>query len=113
MDTVTLNYRQIIEKVLKEYVDFFSMGEEEVHIGLVLDKKNDRYLIVEVGWQNNYRIYGTLIHLDIINNKVWIQHDGTEEGIANDLVNAGIPKQNIVLAFKPPEIRPYIGFAVS
>ena len=43
--------------------------------------------------------------------KVWIQHDGTEEGIAEELVTAGIPRDRIVLAFKPPEMRPYTEFA--
>ena len=79
---------------------------------MIFDKENNRYLLVEIGWQNDYHIYGTLLHLDIINNKIWIQHDGTEEGIADELVREGISKKDIVLAFKPPEIRPYTGFAV-
>ena len=29
--------------------------------------------------ENGYRIYGSLLHLDLIDGKVWIQHDGTEE----------------------------------
>ncbi|HLP92351.1 MAG TPA: XisI protein [Nostocaceae cyanobacterium] len=112
MDTTTLNYSQIIEQVLKEYADFFE-SDEEVETKLVLDKENQHFLLVETGWQNGYRIYGTLLHIDIIDHKVWIQHDGTEEGIADDLVNAGIPKQHIVLAFKPLEIRPHTGFAIN
>jgi hypothetical protein len=50
-------------------------------------------------------------NIDIRDGKIWIQHDGTEEGIADGLVNSGIPKDRIVLAFKPPEIRPHTGFA--
>jgi hypothetical protein len=46
-------------------------------------------------------------------DKVWIQHDGTEEGIANDLVAEGIPKSHIILGFKSPEVRKYTKFAVS
>ena len=46
-------------------------------------------------------------------NKIWIQRDGTEDGIANDLVSAGIPKDQIVLGFHPLEIRPYTEYAVS
>ncbi|MDB9307513.1 element excision factor XisI family protein [Aphanizomenon sp. CS-733/32] len=37
------------------------------------------------------------MHIDIINNQVWIQRDGTEDGITNELVNASIPKNQIVL----------------
>lgn len=58
-------------------------------------------LLVEAGWQDGYRIYGTLLHIDIIDHKLWIQHDRTEEGVAVDLVAAGIPKEQIVLVFEP------------
>ncbi|AFZ27839.1 XisI protein [Cylindrospermum stagnale PCC 7417] len=112
MDSLTNQYRQIIKNILEEYADFLG-NDEQVKIELVLDEKNDRYLLVESGWQNGYRIYGTLLHIDLIDHKLWIQHDGTEEGIANELVAAGIPKAHIILAFKSPEIRQYTEFAVS
>lgn len=112
MNSLTNQYRQIIKIILEEYADFLG-NDEQVQIELVLDEKNDRYLLVESGWQNGYRIYGTLLHIDLIDHKLWIQHDGTEEGIANDLVAAGIPKSHIILAFKSPEVRQYTEFAVS
>ncbi|GAX35558.1 XisI protein [Nodularia sp. NIES-3585] len=112
MDSLTNQYRQIIKKILEDYADFFG-NDEDVQAELVLDEKNERYLLVESGWKNGYRIYGTLLHIDLIDHKVWIQHDGTEEGIANDLVAAGIPKAHIILDFKSHEIRKYTEFAVS
>jgi hypothetical protein len=51
--------------------------------------------------------------VDIINNKIWIQYDGTEQGIAGDLLAAGIPKDQIVLAFYAPELREETGFAIA
>ncbi|MEA5524827.1 XisI protein [Nodularia spumigena] len=112
MDSLTNQYRQIITNILEDYADFLG-NDEEVQVELVLDEKNDRYLLVESGWKNGYRIYGTLLHIDLIDHKVWIQHDGTEEGIANDLVAAGIPKAHIILGFKSPDIRKYTEFAAS
>jgi hypothetical protein len=44
---------------------------------------------------------------------VWIQHDGTEDGIANELLQAGIPHEHIVLGFHPPDQRKYTPFAVT
>ncbi|YAF97896.1 MAG: XisI protein [Nodularia sp. CChRGM 3473] len=112
MDFLINQYRHIIKRVLEDYADFIG-NDEEVKIDLVLDEKNDHYLLVESGWNNGYRIYGTLLHIDLIDHKLWIQHDGTEEGIANDLVAAGIPKAHIILGFKSPEIRKYTEFAIS
>ncbi|MEH2375086.1 element excision factor XisI family protein [Nostoc sp.] len=58
-------------------------------------------------------MHGCLVHIDIINNKIWIQRDSTEYGMSNEFVNAGIPKNQIVLAFQPADIRQYTEFAVS
>ena len=46
-------------------------------------------------------------------DKVWVQQDGTEEGVALELVAAGIPKEHIVLGFQPPERRAWTDFAVA
>lgn len=51
--------------------------------------------------------------INVINDKIWILRDGTEEGIATDLEQAGVPKQQIVLGFHPPAIRPYTEYAVA
>jgi hypothetical protein len=112
MDSLNPQYFETVEKVLQDYADFLA-GDDQVQIELVCDRDRDHYLLVEAGWQNGYRIYGTLIHIDRIGNKLWIQHDGTEEGIAIDLVAAGIPKEQIVLGFRSLEQRQHTEFATS
>ena len=59
------------------------------------------------------RVYGALIHIDIKGEKLWIQYDGTEVGVANELVEEGIPKEDIVLAYHAPFLCQYDGFAVG
>jgi hypothetical protein len=43
----------------------------------------------------------------------WIEKDNTEDGVAPELVEAGIPKSQIVLAFRPPEVRKHTDYAVA
>ncbi|MBW4523231.1 MAG: XisI protein [Scytolyngbya sp. HA4215-MV1] len=112
MDSLKAQYRQIIETILQEYANYIS-GEEGIQQELIFDREKDHYLLLETGWQKQKRIYGPFLHLDIIDNKVWIQHDGTEDGIAYELESAGIPKDHIVLAFKSPERRKLTEYAVS
>ncbi|MBA3924360.1 MAG: XisI protein [Nostocaceae cyanobacterium] len=103
-------YRQIIEKILVDYAAVpYAYGEIETEA--VFDQKNDRYLLVNVGWDDERRVHGCIIHLDIINGKIWIQRDGTEHGIALDLTEAGVPKEHIVLGFREPEVRQYTEYA--
>jgi hypothetical protein len=51
--------------------------------------------------------------MDLKGDKIWIQRDGTECGVANELVELGVPKEHIVLAYQPPYKRPYTAFAVA
>jgi hypothetical protein len=69
--------------------------------------------MLAVGWEGIKRVHGCIVHVEIINGKVWIQQDGTEDGIAGELLEKGIPDSDIVLGFRPAELRQYTGFAVA
>ncbi len=69
--------------------------------------------MVHVGWSNKRRVYGCVLHVDIKNGKIWIQHDGTEGGIADELMDRGVPKHDIVLGFHSPFKRQFTDFAVG
>ena len=112
MDKINHDYQENIAKILQEYADFLGQ-DDSVQIELILDKENNHYLLTEIGWDKGQRIYGVLIHIDIINDKIWIQQDGTEEGIAEELVNRGIAKKYIVLAYKSIQRRQITEFAVN
>jgi len=113
MTTLDLDdWRDIIEQVLTEYAAI-PYSYSEVRKETVFDRVCDRYLILIVGWEDHRYEHGCTVHIDVVDDKVWIQRDGTEEGIALDLENAGIPKEHIVLGFKPPEVRPLTGYAVA
>ena len=59
------------------------------------------------------RVHGCLLHVEIIDGKIWIQRDGTEDGIADKLVEAGIPRNRIVLGFWDAEARKLGDFAAA
>lgn len=111
MDKLNQFY-QIIYPIIKEYADLPYYDKNLQHKLVISDDKKD-YLLMTIGWRNNVKIHGCVVHLEIINDKIWIHRDGLEDGIADDLVRAGIPKNEIVLAFHPPEIRPLTEFAIN
>ena len=53
------------------------------------------------------------VYVRVRDRKFWIEEDRTEDGIATDLVRAGVPKEDIVLAFHEPGMRQYTDFAVA
>jgi hypothetical protein len=105
-------YREYIQDILEEYASH-KPRYGDIEMEIIADTNRDHYQLLSVGWNKLERIHGTLIHIDIRDGKIWIQQDGTEEGIANRLVEQGVPKSDIVLAFHPPYKRPYTDFATG
>ncbi|MDF5707075.1 MAG: XisI protein [Nostoc sp. S4] len=103
-------YRQIIQNLILErsHRQFYP---EEIETQAILDTERDHYLLLHTGWRNNHRTHGCSIHLDIKDGKIWIQHDGTEVGIATLLLEQGVPREDIVLAFHSPYMRQFTEFA--
>jgi hypothetical protein len=111
MDSVS-RYRQAVRDLLTEYAGY-KPAHGQIDTELVIDPTKDHYELMHVGWDGERRVHGSVIHIDIIDGKVWIQHDGTSPGVALELVEAGVPREAIVLGFRPPHLRQYTGFAVA
>ncbi|MBW4690223.1 MAG: XisI protein [Lyngbya sp. HA4199-MV5] len=105
-------YRQVVQQVLLQHAQI-KPAYGEIERQTLFDVERDHYQVVNTGWENRRRVFGYLIHADIKGEKIWIQYDGTEIGVANELVEAGIPKQDIVLAYQSPYMRQFSEFAVS
>lgn len=105
-------YRDTIEQVLKELAAV-PHRYGQITDRVVCDRRTDNYLWLSEGWNKARRVHHCITHLEIINGKIWIQKDQTEDGIATHLENAGIPKKTIVLGFHPPEVRPLTEYAVA
>lgn len=111
MDPLT-DEREIIRGALRPHASVrYAYGD--IQNETVFDEENARYLIMSHGWMDGRRVHGCLIHVEIVGDKIWIQRDGTEEGIAEDLVRAGIPRSRIVLGFWDPEARKLGDFAAA
>jgi hypothetical protein len=65
------------------------------------------------GWVGDRRVYGSAIHIDLKGDKLWIQFEGTERGVAAELLEAGVPSQHMVLAFHAPDVRKHTPFATG
>ena len=105
-------YREIVQKLLQDYAAF-SRNDQEVETELIFDTTRNHYQLVHIGWQGERRIYGCILHLNIKDGKIWLQHNGTENDIAAELVETGIPKSDIVIGFHSPFKRQFTEYAVN
>ena len=108
-----LDYKDIIKNILQSHADYRAALPDGYDSQLLFDDERGQYIILDMGWNGDNYLHTTPIHLSLIDDKIWIQYDDTEEGIATDLIDAGVPKEDIVLGFRHPKIRRHTGFAVA
>jgi hypothetical protein len=105
-------YREIVRRVIEDYASG-KPSNGQIETEAIIDPEHDHYEVMHVGWDGQRRVHGSVVHIDIIGDKVWLQYDGTNRPVADELIAAGIPQQDIVLAFHPADVRPLTGFAVG
>jgi len=75
----------------------------DIRLDTIFDDTQNRYALMQVGWDRGRRVRGNLIYVTLSEGKVWVEYDGIGQGITKDLIAAGIPPERIVLAFLPEE----------
>jgi hypothetical protein len=106
------NYRAIVRRLIEEYASY-KPAYGDIRTEAVVDRDRDHYEVMQVGWDRHRRVHGSIIHIDIRDGKVWIEYNGTDCDIGEEMVAAGIPKQDIVLGFQPAELRTVLGYAAG
>jgi hypothetical protein len=105
-------YREAVIRLVQEYASF-RPANGQIETEAVIDRDRDHYEVMHIGWDGVRRVHGCVIHIDIRDGKVWVQYDGTTRPVAEELVTAGVPREDIVLGFHPPDVRRHTEFAVG
>lgn len=102
----------IVRCLIEEYAGY-KPAFGDIRTEAVVDREHDHYEVMQVGWNGDRRVHGSIIHIDIRDGKVWIEYNGTDTQIGEELVKAGIPRSDIVLGFQPQELRSLAGFGAG
>lgn len=107
-------YRNLIKTLLTQHNEAVSRQPQPgVESLLAFDEEHDQYLWLKSGWRQRSRVHGLTLHVRLQHGKIWIEQDWTEDGIATELAEAGVPCKDIVLGFCVPEDRDMTEFAVA
>ncbi len=93
-------YRQFVKQILTEHAQI-ATTTDTVKAELIFDSEHDHYQLAYVGWQGDQ------------DGKIWIQYNGTEDSIAERLVEMGVPNSDIVLGFHSAFKRQFTSYAVG
>lgn len=108
------NYKNLVRHIIQNYVDLFrDEANTEVQELTIFDDERGHYQWISLGWENGKRAFYIHLYVRLHNGKIWIEKDTTEDGIATALVRQGVPREDIVLAFHSPKMRPFTDFAAA
>jgi hypothetical protein len=103
-----------LKELFLAYQDFFQNGDQTGETTVaIIDEERGHYLLHTVGWVGKKRVLSTHLYVRVVDNKIWVEVDWLENGITPDLLAAGVPREDIVLAFHHPDLRPLTEFAVG
>ncbi|MBE9067882.1 XisI protein [Leptolyngbya cf. ectocarpi LEGE 11479] len=105
-------YQKTIQDLLLEHAKTKpAYGDIEVDVSF--DTERHHYQIWHTGWLQKRWVHHCPMHFTIRNNKIWLLANSTEHDLAQELVDKGVPKQDIVLGFHPSYMRELSDYAVG
>jgi hypothetical protein len=105
-------YQEIVRQLILSYAQS-KPAYGEIDVQTIFDANQNHYQIMHLGWHHKRWVHHCVVHLAIRSEKIWIFRNSTEHDIAAELVELGVPKQDIVLGFHPPFLRKFSDYAVS
>jgi len=114
MDKVE-KYKEIVKKLTFEVGKLGTKADDILKTQFITDDEHGHYLLYFNGWVSDMeRTYGCFMHIDVTQEgKVWLQYDGTDLVLAQQLMDKGIAKEDLILGFKAPFKRKLMGFPVE
>jgi len=112
MDKIA-HYKAVAKQLVEHYGKLDQVPSAGVDTAIITDDQNGHYILMNLGWHDNHRTYYPYLHLDVRNDKVFVEKNLTEISIAKELENNGVPAEDIVLAFQAPYKRQHSGYAVA
>lgn len=106
------HYRECVKRLISEQARYVS-SHGEIFSQPVFDTEHDQYLLVDMGWDGQRRVYNCVLHLSLQDGKVWIQRNQSDRSIAEILSEMGVSKNDIVFGAQPAYARSYTGYGVA
>ncbi len=101
------HYRQILRKIIEKH-SAYKLTYGDIETIQICDLVHDNYLLINVGWDQTGRVHAVDLHLRIKEDKIWVEWDGTENDVTEELLEAGVLPEDIVLGFYRTERRSMI-----
>lgn len=101
------HYSRLLEELVIEWggTDRLDVPDSTVEDLIITDRVHGIYMLMSVGWRNNKRIQSIPFQARIVEDKIWVEWDGTDPSITEELLHRGVPREDLVLGWQSPSLR--------
>jgi XisI protein len=105
-------YRQLIIQLLMRHLSAPVNGE--VTTMPIVDQERDHYQLLDIGWDEvGKRVFQPIMHIDLLDGKIWIQENAMDVDIAKVLVAEGVEPLDIVLGLHSRSLRRFSEYGIE
>jgi XisI protein len=98
MDKVK-HYQQILHETVTRHASF-QPANGNIKTYAVVDEASNNYMVIDAGWSDKgRRIYDVTLHFRLESETLFVERDTTDAEVVRELLERGIDKNDIVLAF--------------
>lgn len=106
-------YKKILREIITEYAGYKPRNSPHELLP-ICDDAACEYVLMSIGWdEKENRKYHSIFHFRIKNDKIYVEQDNTDANPVQQMLDAGVPKEDIVLAFYSPSHRKLTDFALA
>lgn len=120
MDNLQLKiekHQTVLRIYLKNLAEYYNNAlGNDMKYQAIIDMESNHFQFIKMGWYKHEFIFSVLMHFDIHpeTGNIWIQQNNTEIEIDKELEKlADIPKEHLVLGFRPKYMREVSDYAVA
>lgn len=109
-------YQEVVKAILEDYINRHPgrhSPERDTETTLLMDDVHGAYAVLRHGWEGKSRVQHVLVFIRLVDGRIWIEEDWTDYDFAGRLLEAGIPPENIELAFHHPRLRQYANLGME
>jgi hypothetical protein len=104
MDKVE-TYSRLIREILSRWARIVaSQPTPGMETLLAFDDERGQYLWLQVGYERGRRVHAVTVHARLVDGKIRVEQDWTEDGIATALAHAGVPWEDMTFGFHEPAL---------
>lgn len=64
-------------------------------------------------WKKNSHTYAVYVHLEVVDDKIWVQRNYTEHEVIDGLLGAGVLPADIIAGYLPESMREAATYALQ